>query len=61
MDRVAQLAEEAEIFLRFERECCIGLAFAREYTREALAESARELGFPGLEISAASDAALAGR
>lgn len=61
MDRVAQLAAEAEICLRFERECAVHWKAARASTRECLAEVARELGFDPREISAAVDTALAGR
>ncbi len=61
MDRVAQLAEEAENCLRFERECAVHWNTARASTRECLAEFARDLGFPEHEISAAIDTALGGR
>ena len=62
MDRVAQLAEEAEICLRFEREeWSAHQDAARAATRDCLAEVARDLGFPENEISVAIDTALAGR
>lgn len=61
MDRVAQLAEEAEMCLRFERECAVHWDAARASTRECLAEVARDLGFPENEISSAIDTALKGR
>lgn len=65
MDRVAQLAEEAEECLRFEKEWTRagkGLAAAaRCITTECLTQVATDLGFPESEISAAIDTALKGR
>lgn len=60
MDRAAKLAEEARIFLHFERDHAHKLDAepARACTREALVECAAELGFSPLEISAAVDQAL---
>lgn len=58
MDRVAQLAKEADHFIRWERRAA---ELARQSTREVLADYARELGFQENEISAAIDTALGGR
>lgn len=64
MDRVAQLAAEAEQCLRFEKEWTRagkGLAAAaRCITIECLTEAAESLGFPESEISSAIDTALGG-
>jgi len=63
MDRVAQLAEEralaasADLALVAEG---FG-AWDRAETRKALAEAARNLGFPASEIPSAIDTALKGR
>ena len=59
MDRVAQLAEEADFQLLCE--VWEDDPKSREATRAVLADAARELGFPENEISAAIDTALAGR
>lgn len=60
-DRVAQLAEEAESFLAFERLMAFTGPAGRKATRDMLARKARALGFPENEISAAIDTALGGR
>lgn len=65
MDRVAQLAEEAEQHLAVERLVISYAGFAadaaRAATRKALAAYAVKLGFTDKEISAAIDTALKGR
>jgi len=60
MDRAAKLAAEARDFLQFERQHAHRFTadWAREVTRETLADRAVELGFSNLEISAAVDQAL---
>ncbi|HEY1034988.1 MAG TPA: hypothetical protein VGE09_08405 [Pseudoxanthomonas sp.] len=65
MDRVAQLAEAAEIFLKFEEDWIyLGKGdpeAARNITRASLEDRADALGFPENEISSAIDTALGGR
>jgi len=64
MDRVAQLAADADDCIEFEK-CrgAFGLSSkaARHATRKTLEAIAASLGFPENEISAAIDTALAGR
>lgn len=61
MDRVAQLAEEADAHVLYERIKAFDPKAARKGTIWYLQTRARELGFPELEISAAIDTALKGR
>ena len=61
MDRVAQLAEEADVRIAQEDWRKFVQPASRETTRRKLANKARELGFPENEISAAIDTALGGR
>ena len=65
MDRVAQLAEEAQVQLAFERMIGetrdISGEMVRAGTRKALKERAQLLGFPESEIPSAIDTALGGR
>lgn len=57
----AQLAEEASMFLEFERLCDFTGRAARDTTRSMLREKARKLGFADKEIEAAVDRALGGK
>lgn len=61
MDRDAELAADARVFLMFERENAhrFTLERLREITLSTLARSAKNLGFTEMEIPAAIEAAMA--